>query len=180
MYLHGETHAQSVILLRCQSLHCTETRQADRWIMNWKLLSRRHYVLIEDHFRGATRQPVFRQRIEESTSGIQVKGITTIPTRSINNYFISLYACLFMVQNFILYRYNVCNAATGKGLEGRGSISGRSKRRTQSPIQWISGAFPSGIKRQGREAHQLCQSSVKVKNAGAILPLHHISSQYSA
>jgi hypothetical protein len=38
----------------------------------------------------------------------------------------------------------------------------------QPPIQLLPGAISARVKRQGREAHYLPQSSTKVKNGGAI------------
>jgi hypothetical protein len=75
---------------------------------------------------------------------------------------------------------------TGYGLDGRGSIPGRSRvfsiasrptlGPTQPPIQWVPGALSRLVKRQGREADYSPPSSAEVKNVGAIPPLPHTSS----
>jgi hypothetical protein len=69
--------------------------------------------------------------------------------------------------------------ATGYGIHGRGSISGRGKSLflystiyrpvldlTQPPIQWVQ-----GIKRPGHETDHSPPSSVKVNNGSAIPPI---------
>jgi hypothetical protein len=81
------------------------------------------------------------------------------------------------------------------GLDGPGSISGRFNNflfstasrptlgPTQPPIQWVpggGGAFPPGIKQQGREADPSPPSNAEVMNGGAIHPPHHTSSWHSA
>jgi hypothetical protein len=72
--------------------------------------------------------------------------------------------------------------------ESRGSIPGRGKiflfsiasrpplGPTEPPIQWVSGAVSSGVKRQGREAEHSPSSSAEAKNGGAIPSLPHTSS----
>jgi hypothetical protein len=74
------------------------------------------------------------------------------------------------------------------GLGGRGSIPDRDKiffsspvltqalKSTHPPIQWVSGLFSPGVKRQGREADHSPPSSAEVKKGGAILSLPHTSS----
>jgi hypothetical protein len=50
----------------------------------------------------------------------------------------------------------------------------------QPHIQWVPGAVSPGVKRLGREADHSPPSSAEVKNGGAIPPLSHMSSWYSA
>jgi hypothetical protein len=50
----------------------------------------------------------------------------------------------------------------------------------QSPIQWVLGALSFGVKQQGSEAERSPPSSAQVKNCGAIPPIPHIVSWYSA
>jgi hypothetical protein len=45
--------------------------------------------------------------------------------------------------------------------------------------QWVPGEISLGIKQPGREADHSPLSSAEVKNGGTI-PLHHMSSWYSA
>jgi hypothetical protein len=49
-------------------------------------------------------------------------------------------------------------------------------RTTQSPIQWVAGEIPQGVKRQGREIDQSFPSSTEVRNDGATPPLPRTSS----
>jgi hypothetical protein len=72
------------------------------------------------------------------------------------------------------------------GLDGRGSIPGRSKRLffstlqrlgpTQPFIQWVPGAFSREVKRPGREVDHSPPSSAEVKDGGTIPSLPHTSS----
>jgi hypothetical protein len=76
----------------------------------------------------------------------------------------------------------------GYGLDGRGSIPAGPRDfsllnsvqtgsgATQPPIQWAKRVLSLAVKRPGREADYLSQSSAEVKNGGAILPLPHMSS----
>jgi hypothetical protein len=50
---------------------------------------------------------------------------------------------------------------------------------TRPLIEWVLVMISSRIKRPGREADHLTQSSDEVKNGGAVLPLHHMSSSHS-
>jgi hypothetical protein len=50
----------------------------------------------------------------------------------------------------------------------------------QPSIQWVLEALSPGIKRPGGEADHSPPSSAEVKNSGAVLPLPHMSSWYSA
>jgi hypothetical protein len=72
---------------------------------------------------------------------------------------------------------------TGYGLDGWGSIPGRTRfiflfstpsrpalRPTQPSIQWVLQALSLGVKRKGREANHSPPSSVKVKNGRVIPP----------
>jgi hypothetical protein len=51
---------------------------------------------------------------------------------------------------------------------------------TKIPIELVSGAVSSGLKRQGREADHSPPSSAEVKNDGAIPPHPHMSAWHSA
>lgn len=42
---------------------------------------------------------------------------------------------------------------------------------TQPPMEWVSGAFSSRVKRLGREAHHSPPPSAEVRNTAAILPV---------
>jgi hypothetical protein len=76
--------------------------------------------------------------------------------------------------------------ATGYRLGGRGSIPDRGQiflfstaskpaiGPTQPPTQYAAGDPSPEIKRPGREAEHPPQSSVEVKNGGAIPPLPHV------
>jgi hypothetical protein len=44
------------------------------------------------------------------------------------------------------------------------------------PIQWVPGAISPGVKQLGHEADHSPQFSAEVKNDGAVLPPHHMSS----
>jgi hypothetical protein len=82
---------------------------------------------------------------------------------------------------------SVC-IATGYGLDGRGSFSGRDKRfsllhnarpalgPTHPPIHWVPGALSPGLKRPEREADHSLPSSAEFKNSAAITPLPQKSS----
>jgi hypothetical protein len=89
--------------------------------------------------------------------------------------------------NFALYRLlsrdNSVGIATGYGLDGWGSILGRSKifsvfsvsglslGPTQPPVQWELGALSAQVKLPGREADHSPTFSAENKNDGAIPPL---------
>jgi hypothetical protein len=73
--------------------------------------------------------------------------------------------------------------AAGYGLDGRGSIPGRGK----TDWLWDPASYPVGtggsfpeFKAAGRETDHSPPSSAEVKNTGAVDPLPHISSWYSA
>jgi hypothetical protein len=50
---------------------------------------------------------------------------------------------------------------------------------TQPFIQWVPGALPPGVKRQGREADHSPPSSAEVNSGGGIPPFPHIPLWYS-
>jgi hypothetical protein len=51
---------------------------------------------------------------------------------------------------------------------------------TQPPIQWVPEALSPGVKGRKHEADHSPRSSAEFKNGGAIPPLPHMSSCYSA
>jgi hypothetical protein len=88
---------------------------------------------------------------------------------------------------------SVVDTSTGYGLDGRGvgvrvlfTSSKLALGSTQPPIQWLSGLFPRGLKRTGREADHSPPTSAEVKNNvdlyihsptrlhGVVLTFHHI------
>jgi hypothetical protein len=82
---------------------------------------------------------------------------------------------------------NSVGIATGHGLDGRGSIPGKSKRfvssrpalgATQPTIQWVpgGGALSPEVNRPERERGHSLMYSVDAKNGEAIPPLPHTSS----
>jgi hypothetical protein len=99
----------------------------------------------------------------------------------------------FFTLNFICLHYPgyLC-ITTGYGFQGWGSIPDSGKivlfsiasetilRPTQPHIQWARGKIFLRIKRPGLEVDASPLSNAKVKNAGAIPPLPHMSSCHSA
>jgi hypothetical protein len=90
-------------------------------------------------------------------------------------------------------QYSSMGTATGYGLDGRGSIPGRVKRRFSTPQYpdrlWSPpsilsngywGVLSPGVKQLGREADHSTSSGAEVKNGGAIPPLPHTSPWYGA
>jgi hypothetical protein len=117
------------------------------------------------------------------------RGIRAVTRLSVCN--VEKYVCV-KTDNWIDLlrndRFNYCRdsslgIATGYVLEGLGSIP--SSVQTESgahPHSYATsaGRFSLGLKLQGREADHSPQSSVEVKNGGAMPPLLHIFLWYSA
>jgi hypothetical protein len=100
------------------------------------------------------------------------------------------YAIIFSIYSTFNYT-STCDSlvgiATGYGLDGLGSISGRVKFTPLHSVQADYGAHPASygmctgylspwVKRPGREADHTPPSSAEVKNGGAVPPLPHLSS----
>jgi hypothetical protein len=83
--------------------------------------------------------------------------------------------------------------ATGCGLDGQGSTPGRGTiflfstasspalgTTTQPPIKWVLWSLYPDVKRMGCEADHSPQSSIEVRNGGAMPPLLQMSSWHNA
>jgi hypothetical protein len=111
------------------------------------------------------------------------------PSRTIPVYYIHSTIACFQVSSYSCHpREPAYLSRYSYGLDGRGSIPDRVKMfllsiasrpalgPTQPPIQWVPGAVSPGAKRHLREADLSPPSSAEVKNSGAIISLHHMSS----
>jgi hypothetical protein len=103
-----------------------------------------------------------------------------MPIRLLISFFILLrFDCMgYSLDNVAVWRLATCCTT-----KSRSSSTGGGKNflfttwcipvvwSTQSPMQWVRGTAPSGIKRQGREADHSPLASVEVKKRGSIRPL---------
>lgn len=103
-----------------------------------------------------------------------------MPIRLLISFFILLrFDCMgYSLDNVAVWRLATCCTT-----KSRSSSTGGGKNflfttwcipvvwSTQSPMQWVRGTAPSGIKRQGREADRSYPPGAEVKNGEAIPPL---------